>query len=321
MAPRGLARSPGGDAGARDPHGRGAIERHPGFRSATLGKTRRSRCTCPGSTRSSPTAGFPCSTSRTDGASSTARPRPSPAGSGRPDEAAERLILEGRIEPLIVVAVDHGGSRRSYEYTPTRDPLSGEGGGADSYGRMLVEELKPRGIAATARGRTASPPPSPARRSAGSPPCTSASGTPTSSRASRPCPRLAGTTASLVALRRRATGRPETLVWIDVGTHEGGGQSRVRPAAPRRARPEGLARGRRHALRGGAGAVHDEVAWARRMPAGARVPLPSRELTPCGSSSRSSAARPPPPPPPGATRLRRRAGRVLTACAPPPARG
>jgi len=59
------------------------------------------------------------------------------------DETAERLAGEGRIEPLIVVAVDNGGERRIFEYTPTRDRRHEGGGGGDTYGRMLVEELKP----------------------------------------------------------------------------------------------------------------------------------------------------------------------------------
>jgi predicted alpha/beta superfamily hydrolase len=59
------------------------------------------------------------------------------------DETVERLAGEGRIEPLIVVAVDNGGPRRAFEYLPTRDERTKDGGGADLYGRMLVEELKP----------------------------------------------------------------------------------------------------------------------------------------------------------------------------------
>jgi predicted alpha/beta superfamily hydrolase len=57
------------------------------------------------------------------------------------DETAERLVDEGRIEPLILVAVDNAGERRLHEYTPTAH--DGRGGGADLYLRMLVEELKP----------------------------------------------------------------------------------------------------------------------------------------------------------------------------------
>ena len=44
--------------------------------------------------------------------------------------------------PLVVVAVDNTPDRMS-EYTPIPDPDYPEGGGADAYGRFLVEELKP----------------------------------------------------------------------------------------------------------------------------------------------------------------------------------
>ena len=72
------------------------------------------------------------------------------------DETAERLIQAGRIEPLIVVGVYNSGTGRVYDYTPGRhrdgigaDTASRTGleqepaGGADEYGRFLVEELKP----------------------------------------------------------------------------------------------------------------------------------------------------------------------------------
>ena len=57
------------------------------------------------------------------------------------DENAERLIESGDIEPLIVVGV-HNSPDRVGEYTQEPDPSRG-GGGADDYGRFLVEELKP----------------------------------------------------------------------------------------------------------------------------------------------------------------------------------
>lgn len=57
------------------------------------------------------------------------------------DETAERLIGSGEIRPLIVVGV-YNGPDRVGEYTQVPDPDRG-GGGADKYGRFLVEELKP----------------------------------------------------------------------------------------------------------------------------------------------------------------------------------
>ncbi len=59
------------------------------------------------------------------------------------DETAQRLILSGKIEPLIVVAIYNTGAERIDEYTPTVDPRQKRGGKADLYGRFLIEELKP----------------------------------------------------------------------------------------------------------------------------------------------------------------------------------
>jgi predicted alpha/beta superfamily hydrolase len=55
---------------------------------------------------------------------------------------ADRLNLEDRIEPVILVGIANTGLGRMAEYTPTRDVKMG-GGNGQSYGRMLIEELKP----------------------------------------------------------------------------------------------------------------------------------------------------------------------------------
>lgn len=69
--------------------------------------------------------------------------RPAPSGVGwRVNETADSLIAAGRVEPLIIVAVDHAGEHRVDEYAPSKVEEKG-GGSADLYGRMLVEELKP----------------------------------------------------------------------------------------------------------------------------------------------------------------------------------
>jgi predicted alpha/beta superfamily hydrolase len=63
----------------------------------------------------------------------------------RIDEIAKSLITSGQVEPLIIVMVYNGGTgeARFDEYTPTRPSGFRNGGKIDSYGRMLVEELKP----------------------------------------------------------------------------------------------------------------------------------------------------------------------------------
>ena len=59
----------------------------------------------------------------------------------RVDETAQSLISARQIEPLIIVGI-YNTSDRLNEYTPAKDKRS-QGGKADLYGRMLVEELKP----------------------------------------------------------------------------------------------------------------------------------------------------------------------------------
>jgi predicted alpha/beta superfamily hydrolase len=66
-----------------------------------------------------------------------------PGQEWRADEAAEALIANGKIEPLIMVGVYNTGKDRVDEYTPVEDPKYKAGGKADLYGRLLVEELKP----------------------------------------------------------------------------------------------------------------------------------------------------------------------------------
>ena len=61
----------------------------------------------------------------------------------RVDETAQALITSGAIEPMIVVGIHNAGAYRIDEYTPTRDKARQEGGRADLYGRMVMEELKP----------------------------------------------------------------------------------------------------------------------------------------------------------------------------------
>jgi predicted alpha/beta superfamily hydrolase len=62
------------------------------------------------------------------------------------DETAQKLILAGEIEPLIIVGIYNAGARRIDEYTPVKSDIGrmrGHGGKADHYGRMIIEELKP----------------------------------------------------------------------------------------------------------------------------------------------------------------------------------
>ena len=58
------------------------------------------------------------------------------------DEAAQRLIRENKIEPLIIVGI-YTEADRIAELTDTFSKKHGEGGKARLYGRFLVEEVKP----------------------------------------------------------------------------------------------------------------------------------------------------------------------------------
>ena len=65
-----------------------------------------------------------------------------PGRTWRADTTADELTLAGEMEPVILVGVANTGLRRMAEYTPTRDFKMG-GGEGRTYGRLLMEELKP----------------------------------------------------------------------------------------------------------------------------------------------------------------------------------
>ena len=66
------------------------------------------------------------------------------------DEAADHLIRQNLIEPLIIVAVANAGDERIHEYAPSRGVIDSNAKRkkrsralARHYGRFLIEELKP----------------------------------------------------------------------------------------------------------------------------------------------------------------------------------
>jgi len=61
----------------------------------------------------------------------------------RLSEAADAAIGERTASPMIIVGIDHGGTKRIDEYTPTRVAKHEGSGGASEHARMLFEELKP----------------------------------------------------------------------------------------------------------------------------------------------------------------------------------
>ena len=65
-----------------------------------------------------------------------------PGQTWRVREQADEAILEGAVEPLLIVGIYNTGDRRLAEYTPERDWQMG-GGEAANYGLLLTRELMP----------------------------------------------------------------------------------------------------------------------------------------------------------------------------------
>ena len=180
-------------------------------------------------------------------------------------EMADMLIAEGRVQPLVIVGVNHAGTSRVEEYTPTRDRRLG-GGHAKTYGRFLIEELKPF---VDARYRTL-----PDRQHTGLG-GSSLGGLSTLFLGLRHADvfgKLAVLSPSVWWGRRailryvaRVGPKPDTRIWLDIGGAEG----RVAITDVRRLRAALVAAGwRDHAdLRyvEPAGATHSEAAWADRV--------------------------------------------------------
>jgi predicted alpha/beta superfamily hydrolase len=181
-------------------------------------------------------------------------------------EMADMLIVEGRVEPLIIVGVHHTGQGRAQEYTPTRDPKLG-GGRAKDYGRLLTEELKPF---IDARYRTE---PGRERTGLGG---SSLGGLATvylGLRHADVFSRLAvlspsvwwGRHAILRQVARLSSPKPATRIWLDMGTAE----SRNGLADARRLRAALVSAGWHEdvdlAYSEIAGATHSESAWAERV--------------------------------------------------------
>ncbi len=183
------------------------------------------------------------------------------------DETAQRMIGAGEIEPLIIVAIDSGGPRRETEYTPTRDPGSGEGGGADRYGRMLVDELKPwldrryrtrpgresTGIAGASLGGLASL-------------YLALRHPDVFSRVASLSPTAGGDDGFMVDFVDGLPAKPDTRIWMDVGGAEGpralAAARRLRDALVRKGWLEGVDLRYLEAP----GARADVAAWAGRLP-------------------------------------------------------
>jgi predicted alpha/beta superfamily hydrolase len=183
------------------------------------------------------------------------------------DETAERLIGEGSIEPLILVAVGNTADRMD-EYTQTVDSGEGAGGDADLYGRLLVEELKP---VIDSRYRT-----QPGADTTGL--CGSSLGglvtmylglthSEVFGRLGVVSPSVWWDSRDIVDRVQALTAKLPLRIWEDIGTAEGSGSGPVNDA--RALRDALLAKGWQVdvdlAYREYAGAQHNETAWAARF--------------------------------------------------------
>lgn len=61
-------------------------------------------------------------------------------GSWHADETIGRLVTEGQIPPLVLLAIDHGDAKRIHEFTPTRVMELG-GGGAPDYAEAVFSAI------------------------------------------------------------------------------------------------------------------------------------------------------------------------------------
>jgi predicted alpha/beta superfamily hydrolase len=178
---------------------------------------------------------------------------------------ADKLNEAGEIEPVILVGVANTGLRRMAEYTPTRDFKMG-GGEGRSYGRLLIEELKPM------IDRTYRTLPEAKDTAVGG----SSLGGLISLYLGFAHPEVFGKIAVmspslwwdhrgiLNAITQQAT-KPNLRIWLDMGTAEGARYLRDADTLERLLLNRGWKSGLDLIYRKAGGAVHDERAWSGRF--------------------------------------------------------
>jgi predicted alpha/beta superfamily hydrolase len=191
------------------------------------------------------------------------------------DETAQRLITNGEVAPFIMVASHHSAGQRVLDYTPTESLLAAQrlgttqnqrvGGGAPSYARFLIEELKPM---IDARYRTL---PDRKHTSVGG---ASLGGLVSLWLVQNYSETFSGTLvvspsvwwddefAVRDAQSNSHVSPQQTKIWLDMGVHEGVGAI---PSA-RRLRDALVGKVQLNYFEDSEGG-HDEASWARRVPA------------------------------------------------------
>lgn len=188
-----------------------------------------------------------------------------PGRTWRVGETADRLNVAGEAEPLILVGVANTGLRRMAEYTPTRD-FRMSGGEGQSYGRLLVEELKPW-IDTTFRTR-----PEASQTGLGG---SSLGGLITLylglqhpdvfTRLAVMSPSLWWDHRSIFSFVAAAKPKPPLRIWLDIGTAEGLRHVRDTELLERRLMMLGWVPGQDLELMKARNAGHTEDAWADRF--------------------------------------------------------
>jgi predicted alpha/beta superfamily hydrolase len=177
----------------------------------------------------------------------------------------DELTLAGEIEPVILVGVANTGLRRMAEYTPTRDFKMG-GGEGRSYGRLLIEELKPF-VDRTYRTMTG-----PEDTGLGG----SSLGGLITLYLGLEHPEVFGKLAvmspsvwwdhrSILSFVNQAAPRPHLRIWLDMGTAEGARHLRDADLLYRILLQWGWKANEDVIYVKAMGAVHDEDAWSKRL--------------------------------------------------------
>jgi predicted alpha/beta superfamily hydrolase len=178
---------------------------------------------------------------------------------------ADRMVAEGSIEPVILVGVDHAGVDRIAEYTPTRDRIMGGGKGA-SYGRLLLEELKPE------IDRLYRTLPGPQDTAVGG---SSLGGlislylgfthSEAFGKVAAISPSLWWDHRSIFSLLEERVPRPELRLWLDIGTGEGARHVRDVNLLDQNLRRRGWREGVDLKCVRAEGGTHEERSWAGRF--------------------------------------------------------
>jgi predicted alpha/beta superfamily hydrolase len=199
-----------------------------------------------------------------------------PGRTWKANETADRLNAEGEIEPVILVGIANTGLRRMAEYTPTRDIKMG-GGEGRSYGRLLVEELKPwiDGAFRTLAGAE--------NTGLGG----SSLGGLISLYLGWENPEVFGKLAvmspslwwdhrSILSIVNQPGPKPDLRIWMDMGTAEGARHVRDADLLAQVLIRQGWKPGVNLEYEKVEGAMHDELAWAERFGDVLRFLFPAR---------------------------------------------